>query len=112
MTVKYNLELFKMKAKLCKTFSDPMRLMIIQELREGEKPVGNLQSVLGIPQATVSRHLAILREKGVVSTRREGSNIYYRLTNPRVCEACDIIHQILIQQIESGRELAQKLTGK
>jgi len=112
MTAKYNIELYKLKAQLCKTFSDPIRLMMIQELREGEKTVGNLQSLLGIPQASVSRHLAILRDKGVVSTRREGTNIFYRLTNPKICEACDIIHEILIQQIESGRELAQKLTGK
>jgi DNA-binding transcriptional ArsR family regulator len=112
MVLKYTTELYQLKAQLCKTFSDPIRLMVIQELREGEKTVGTLQSVLGIPQAGVSRHLAILCDKGMVSTRRESTNIFYRLANPKICEACDIIHEILIKQIESGRELAQKFTGK
>ena len=112
MTGKYDIKLYELKAQLCKTFSDPIRLMIIHELREGERSVGDLQAVLGIPQASVSRHLALLRDRGVVSTRREGKNIIYRLTNPKIGDACDIIHEILIKQIEYGRELAQKLTGK
>jgi ArsR family transcriptional regulator len=50
MKTKYNLELFKLQAELCKTFADPSRLIIIQELRDGEKSVSELQSVLDIPQ--------------------------------------------------------------
>ena len=111
MLAKYNLELYKLKARLCKTFTDPRRLMIIQELREGEKSVGDIQTALEVPQTAVSRHLAILRETGVVQTRREGTNIYYRLTDPKICEACDIVHDILINQMETSRDLAKKLVG-
>ncbi len=107
----YNLELWKMKAELCKTFSDPTRLMIINELRDGEKQVGDLAQTLQIPQAMVSRHLAILREKGVAAARREGTNIHYSLTNPGICEACDLMHDILLQQIARNRELAERLTS-
>ena len=66
MKTKYNLELFKLQAELCKTFADPSRLIIIQELRDGEKSVSELQSALDIPQPVVSHHLAILKNKGVV----------------------------------------------
>lgn len=107
----YNLELWKMKAELCKTFSDPTRLMIINELRDGEKQVGDLAQTLHIPQAMVSRHLAILREKDVATARREGTNIHYSLTNPRICEACDLMHEILLQQITRNRELAERLAS-
>ncbi len=93
MTEKYNDELFRLKAELCKTFSDPKRLMIISELREGEKSVGELVASLEAPQAFISRHLAVLRHRGVVSARREGVNVYYSLTNPRILEACDIVQR-------------------
>ena len=77
MKTKYNLELYKLKAELCKTFAEPRRLIIIQELRDGEKSVSELQMAMDIPQSTCFTHLAILRDKGVVQTRREGTNIYY-----------------------------------
>jgi DNA-binding transcriptional ArsR family regulator len=106
----YDLDLFRRKAELCKTFSDPKRLIIISELRGGEKSVSDLVATLQVPQAVVSRHLAILRNRGVVMTRRKGVNIYYRLTDPKIVEACDIVHEILMEQMARNREIAEKLT--
>ena len=76
-------ELFRLQAEICKTLSDPNRLMLLHELREGEKSVGQLVSALALPQSNVSRHLAVLRERSLVETRREGTMIYYRLGNPK-----------------------------
>ena len=109
MPPKYDIELYKLQAELCKTFADPKRLIIISELRNGEKSVGELVEVLQSPQAVVSRHLAILRHRGVVQTRREGLNIYYSLTNPRIVEACDISRQILLEQVARNKKIAEKL---
>jgi DNA-binding transcriptional ArsR family regulator len=109
MTDSPDYELFKLKAELCKTFADPRRLMIINELRHGEKAVGHLVAVLQVPQAVVSRHLAVLRTKGVVATRREGVSVYYRLADPKIVDACDIIHAILLEQVSRNREMAEKL---
>ncbi len=109
MTVYYNLELYKLKAELCKTLSDPNRLIIVNELRHGEKPVGELVQTLQMPQAAVSRHLALLRNKGVVSTRREGTTIYYSLTDSKIGEACDLVHQVLMNHLERNRGLAENL---
>jgi ArsR family transcriptional regulator len=83
--------------------------MIINELRHGEKAVGTLVQVLGVPQAVVSRHLAVLRNRGIVVTRRDGVNVYYRLSNPRIVDACDIVHEILLEQVSKNREMAEKL---
>ena len=105
----YNIELYRRKAELCKTFSDPKRLMIISELREGEKSVNELVAALQVPQAVVSRHLAVLRNRGVVVTRREGVNIYYRLADTKIIEACDIVHEILLDQVARTREIVEKL---
>lgn len=105
----YDIELYRRKAELCKTFSDPKRLMIISELREGEKSVNELVVALKVPQAVVSRHLAVLRNRGVVVTRREGVNIYYRLADTKIIEACDIVHEILLEQVARTREIAERL---
>ena len=108
---KYDLELYRLKAELCKTFSDPRRLIIIEELRDGEKSVGDLVRVLAISQGAVSRHLAILRDRGVVKTRRNGKNVYYRLADPKLITACDLVHEILLGQVERNRELALRLVS-
>ena len=105
----YNPVIYKLKAELCKTFSDPKRLFIIDALRDGERSVGDLARIMEIDQAIVSRHLGILRERGVVKTRRDGTSIYYSLSDPKICEACDIVHEILLNQVKKNGELAEKL---
>jgi DNA-binding transcriptional ArsR family regulator len=95
---------------LCKTFSDPTRLMIISELRSGEKSVGELVDALQSPQAVISHHLAVLRDRGVVKVRREGVSRYYSLTNLKIINACDLVHEILLEQAANNREMADKLT--
>lgn len=102
-------ELFKLKAELCKTFADPKRLAIINELRGGEKPVGEIAQALSILPAVASRHLALLRNRGVVRPRREGTNVYYRLTDPKIVTACDLMHQILLDSLTENKELAERL---
>ena len=106
---KNDFELYRLQAELCKTFSDPKRLIIISELRRGEKAVGELAAILECPQAVASRHLAILRRSGVVQTRRDGVNIYYSLTNPRIVEACDISREVLLEQVARNKKIAEKL---
>jgi ArsR family transcriptional regulator len=111
MAIQHDSELYKLKAELCKTFADPKRLAIINELRGGEKLVGDLARTLEIPHAVASRHLSLLRHRGVVSPRREGTNVYYRLADPKIVEACDIIHQVLLNHLSQNRELAERLAA-
>ncbi len=105
-----DLDFYAMKAEVCKTLADPKRLYILNELRAGEMSVGELASACELNQAVVSRHLAILRNGGVVTTRREGTNVYYRLSDPRIGEACDAMQQVVLAQIEKNRQLAERLT--
>jgi ArsR family transcriptional regulator len=109
MPDKYDFEIYALQAELCKTFSDPKRLIIINELRDGEKSVGQLVALLKFPQAVVSRHLAILRKNSVVQARREGVSMYYSLTNPRIVEACDISREVLLEQVARHKKMAEKL---
>ena len=105
----HDLELYRLKAELCETLSDPKRLLIMNELRDGEKTVGDQVQELDIPQAVISRHLVVLRNRGVVMPRREGINVYYSLTDPKIVEACDIVHEVLLNQLGKGKELADRL---
>jgi ArsR family transcriptional regulator len=106
---KYDPEMYRIKANLCKTLADPTRQMMIAELRDGEKTVGEIAEGVGVSQPAASHHLAILRERGVVLSRRDGANVYYSLANPRIAEACDIVHGILLDQISRNREFADRM---
>ena len=101
--------LFELHAEVCKIFSHPKRLQIIEALREHELTVSEVVGHLGIPKANVSQHLAVLRQKRVVMTRREGLNIYYRIANPKIIQACDLMRQVLLEQLEEGERLAKRL---
>jgi ArsR family transcriptional regulator, virulence genes transcriptional regulator len=100
------LQLFRLQAGICKTLADPNRLLILHELRDGEMSVGQLTSSLNIPQSNMSRHLAVLREHNVVTTRREGTTIYYSLANPKIAQACDLVHEVLEGQLTRNQALA------
>ncbi len=106
---KYDHELYRIKAEFCKTLADPTRQMMIAELRSGEKTVGEIAEAIEIIQSMASHHLAILRARGVVKTRREGANVYYSLVNPKIAEACDMVHDILLSQMAKNREFANRI---
>ena len=103
------IQLFKHQAGICKTLADAKRLMILHELRDGEMSVGQLASNLGLPQSNVSQHLAILRERGIVTTRRDGTTIYYKLANPKIGEACDLVREVLADQLSQNQVLVKSL---
>ena len=78
---------------LMKVLANPDRLMILCQLSQGEKRVGELEELLGIVQPTLSQQLTVLREEGLVSARREGKNIYYKLTSPQALAVIEILYQ-------------------
>jgi DNA-binding transcriptional ArsR family regulator len=90
---------------VCKTLSNPMRLRIINELQDGEMTVGALAKKLGIRQAHLSQHLAVLRQRGVVKTRRDGPNIYYGISNPKIVKACSLIREVLLEQLQKDQSI-------
>jgi ArsR family transcriptional regulator len=97
-------ELHELHARVCKAIADPKRLLIINELRDGELSVGDLSEALGLTQSNASQHLAILRERGMVSTRRVGTTVYYALRSAKVVQAVDLLREFLAEDLaERGR---------
>ena len=101
--------LFELHAEVCKTLSNPVRLKVINELQEGEMTVGALAKKLGIRQAHVSQHLAVLRQRGVVRTRRDGPNIYYGISNPKIVKACGLIREVLLEQLQKDQSIVAEI---
>ena len=96
-------EVIRLQAELCRSLSDPIRLRIIQELQRGERTVGELVEILGLKQSNTSQHLAILRRIGMIYPRKEGSAVYYKVANPKIVEACDLVHDFIAEQLRNGQ---------
>ena len=107
--MKYDHELYRIKADICKNLADPKRQMIIAELRDGEKMVYEIAEGVGITQPAASHHLNILREGGFVNRRRDGVNTYYSLSDPKITEACDIVQSVIIGKAQKYREIIDKM---
>jgi ArsR family transcriptional regulator len=104
-------KIFELHAEVCKTLSNPLRLQIISELQDGEKTVSTLTKALRMRQANTSQHLAVLRHKGVLATRKEGPNVYYRIANPKIIKACNLIREVLLEQIQSNQSIVASVAN-
>ncbi len=104
--------IFCLHAAMSKVFSSPARLKIMDELRTGERSVGELVKSLGLSQPNISQHLAVLRDKNIVASRKEGTTIYYRTANKRIYEAFDIIEKMIIEQLSENVEIIRKIGGR
>jgi ArsR family transcriptional regulator len=71
--------------------------------------VGEMLKIMKVPKANLSQHLSILRQKGIVLTRREGTNIYYRLAHPKITEACSIMRGVLLESLRTQEILAKQI---
>ena len=80
---------------VCKTLANPKRQEILDNLREKALTVNEIVKKTGISQANLSQHLAILRTKGIVTSRRDGINVCYSITNSKIIQAFDLISQVL-----------------
>ena len=85
--------------RICYALADPKRVLILYALSEKPLRVNDLASALDAPQSTVSRHLRVLRERGLVVTEREGTYIIYSLADTRLIEAVDLLRQVLVSQL-------------
>jgi DNA-binding transcriptional ArsR family regulator len=88
-------ELTELTATLCRALNDPKRLFILHALAEGPASVGDLAEMVDATTANVSQHLAILRERGLVDTERDGLNIIYSLRYPELIETVTQLRGIL-----------------
>ena len=100
---------FQMHAEVCKTLSHAKRLEILGMLRDDELSVTEIVDNMGVSTANVSQHLAVLRNSGILKSRRDGKNIYYSISNRKVIKACDLMQEVLIEQhSQRGKDLSNR----
>ncbi len=92
-------EIYNRHAEFCKFMGSPKRIEILFLLGKGEKCVEELARLMEINIANVSQNLSIMKDRGIVVPRREGTKIYYRLSDPRILEACIIMRDLMIEQL-------------
>ena len=93
------------RSNYLKTLAHPVRLEILEYLHEGEKYVGDIVSYIGIGQSNVSRHLAALKNSGVLHSRQEGSNVYYSVSDERVFRVLRLVNTILKSTLKEKASL-------
>lgn len=93
-------EIFRLHAQFCSALADPKRLLILMELRDGPRTVSELSKALSTRQSNTSQHLAILRDKGVVTAERDGAFVRYTVADTRILRALDLLLEVLASQFE------------
>lgn len=96
---------YVLKARLFRVLGHPVRIRILELLVGGERTVGGLQAALDLDSSSTSQHLSALRQVGVLDSRRDGTNVYYRVKDPRVAQLLAVAKQILASALSDSHEL-------
>ena len=99
---------YELHAEVCKTFGHPKRLLVIDTLRGKELAVTEISEKTGIDISNLSQHLHILRDKGLISPRRDGTQIFYKLSHPNILKAYDLISEVLSQSVSDSLSILRK----
>jgi ArsR family transcriptional regulator len=97
-----DLDRFRLHAELCKVLTDPKRLALLNALRSGDRSVGELADTIRSTLANTSQHLAVMRSAGLVEGTRDGTTVRYRLAEPAIIAACDIVSGIVERRRGTG----------
>ncbi|MGM0366135.1 MAG: ArsR/SmtB family transcription factor [Actinomycetota bacterium] len=103
---------YNLHSDMCKTISNPRRQAIIDAIRYESLTVSQIVKKTGLPQSNISQHLAMLKSKGVVNSRREGSNIYYSITNHKIIKAYDLLTEVLRDESSLRKEMVNSIFQK
>jgi len=106
---KEDTKIYELQSEICLALANPKRLQILNLLKNGEMSAGEMVKKMTIPKANMSQHLSVLKQKGMVSSRREGTSIYYSITHPKITDACSIMRSVLMESLEEQENLARQV---
>jgi ArsR family transcriptional regulator len=102
-------ELELLHKELCSAINDTTRIAILYELADGPRNVSSIVEHLDLPQGTVSRHLKILRERGIVTATREANRVLYALQDRRVLDVLNMLRGMLAELLRRQEETADRI---
>ena len=97
--------IFSILAELCRAMGSTLSQQIVHSLRDAPMAVNDLAALLEVSSPTISRHLTVLRNAGVVAGRREGYKVFYRIANPKMMHICDLMREVLTEQFGKDSKL-------
>lgn len=100
-------EITELHADLCAALADPTRILILYALTSQKHRVGDLAIEVGVSQPAASRHLKILRDRGLVRGERQGASVEYQLSDTRLIEALDTLRAVLRDRIQHSANLIE-----
>lgn len=100
-------EITTLHADICSALADPNRILILYALKEQPCNVSSIAEELGISQSAASRHLNLLRERGIVYSKRDGQSVIYYLSDERIIEALDLLRGVLTSKLKSRAALVE-----
>jgi DNA-binding transcriptional ArsR family regulator len=103
-------DLVELIARRFRVIGEPMRIRLLDRLRDGEATVGELSEALSASQQNISKHLAVLAEVGILGRRKDGNHVYYRVVDEGVFELCEAVCGSVQQQLRSLNELVTGVT--
>jgi len=101
--------ILKLQADICKIFANDKRLEIINLLKDREMSNSELMQKTGLSKVNISQHMNVLKSKGVVLTRRESVVLYYRIANPKIVQACTLMREVLMEQLQENKMILSRL---
>lgn len=101
-------QIYEQHAEICKTLANPKRIEIINLLSKGEQSVGWLLNKTGLLKANLSQHLSVMRANGIVRVRKQGLTAFYRIANPKIVKACNLMREVLFEQLKEKRDELRK----
>jgi ArsR family transcriptional regulator len=104
-----NKELYVIHADFCKFMADPKRIEILFLLGEKEMCVDEITRAMDVKAPNISQHLAVMRKRGVVEVRREGTKMYYSIANPKTLQACIIMREAMVEQMEKSYDVIRSI---
>ena len=99
--------IFEIQADLCRCMSSATRIEIVHVLRDGPQRVSEITRISGHPQATISRHLGVLRNGGVVIAHRHAQDVVYQIANPKIVNICDLMREVLMEEASRRSKLIE-----
>ncbi len=102
--------IYELQARLCQVLASPKRLEIIYTLKDGEMTAGDLAKAVDVTMPNLSQHLSLMKQHGIVESRKEGLNMFYRVSSDHILTVCDSVRRVLAEQLAKQSMLLDQVT--
>jgi DNA-binding transcriptional ArsR family regulator len=105
-------EVLQLHAQICSGLADPNRILLIYNLADGPKNVNELVNSMELSQSSVSRHLKVLRERGIVRANRDAQSVFYSLADRRIIQALDLLRMVMADSLQNQASLVNSVVNQ